>query len=60
MIDLWPFGKKGEKAEEPEPEEASGPSCSVCGKAGADKKWAGQYFHKKCLRKARKMAKSMV
>ena len=55
---LWPFGKKEEeKVEEPQP---SGPQCSFCGEAGADKKWAGQYFHKKCLRKARKMAKGMV
>lgn len=38
---------------------ADGPDCSVCGEPGADKKWAGQAFHKKCLRKARKMAKGM-
>ena len=35
-------------------------TCSVCGKAGTDKKWAGQYWHKKCLRNAKKMAKGML
>jgi hypothetical protein len=58
MIKLPSFlgGKK-----EPEPEEkyGEGPECPLCGKPGADKKFGGQYFHKKCLRKARKMAKSM-
>ena len=43
-----------------EPVSADGPECSFCGKAGADKRWAGQVFHKKCLRKARKMAKGML
>ncbi|MFC2175191.1 hypothetical protein ACFLQ2_05020 [archaeon] len=37
-----------------------GPECSFCGQPGSDKKWAGQTFHKKCLRKARKMAKGML
>jgi len=34
--------------------------CAVCNKAPCDKHWAGQYFHKKCLRKIRKGAKGML
>ena len=49
------------KIEEPEqPEPASDHICSLCNQPGADKKWAGTYWHKSCLRKARKMAKGMV
>jgi hypothetical protein len=57
-------GKKTEKPEskEPETEEETGfnEPCALCGKAGTDKKWAGQYWHKKCLRAARKGAKGMI
>ncbi len=35
-------------------------TCSVCGKAPTDKKWGGQYFHKKCFRKLKKMGKGML
>ncbi|NMA44492.1 MAG: hypothetical protein GX950_01620 [Candidatus Diapherotrites archaeon] len=34
--------------------------CGLCSKAPTDKKWGGQYFHKKCLRKMKKMAKGMI
>ena len=34
--------------------------CSFCGKLNADKKWMGQFFHKKCLRKLKKGAKKML
>jgi hypothetical protein len=34
--------------------------CAVCNLPGTDKKWAGQYWHKKCLRKARGAAKGML
>lgn len=34
--------------------------CSLCNKAPTDKKWGGQYFHKKCFRKLRKGAKGML
>ncbi|MEK6959046.1 MAG: hypothetical protein AABW59_03320 [archaeon] len=34
--------------------------CALCNKAPCDKHWAGQYFHKKCLRKIRKGAKGMI
>jgi hypothetical protein len=35
-------------------------TCSLCGKAPTDKKWGGQYFHKKCFRKLKKGAKGMI
>ena len=60
---IWPFGKKKEEKKEKEEqveEEQTGEICSVCGKPGADKKFGGMWFHKKCLRKARKKAKSLV
>ncbi len=59
---LWPFGRKkeeekvGEKSETP----LSREKCALCNQIGADKKWAGQWWHTKCLRKARKIAKGMV
>lgn len=34
--------------------------CAVCGKTGTDKKWAGQYWHKRCLRSSRRLAKGMI
>jgi hypothetical protein len=53
------FGKK----EEEEIVEVQGKyedACSVCGKSPCDKKWGGQYFHKKCFRKMRKGASKML
>ncbi|MFH0714617.1 MAG: hypothetical protein V1847_02485 [Candidatus Diapherotrites archaeon] len=57
------FGKKEEVAPpaEAETEAESGDvkyanECSLCGKPGTEKKWMGQYWHKKCLRNARKFA----
>ena len=54
-------GKKEEK-EEPKavPQGKYDETCSLCGKPGTEKKWMGQYWHKKCLRKSKKMAKGMV
>lgn len=34
--------------------------CALCGKTGAEKKWAGQYWHKKCFRSLRGKAKGMI
>lgn len=48
------------KSAEAEPEGKYSQECSLCGKAGTDKKWAGQYWHSKCYRQGRKMAKRMV
>jgi len=58
------FGKKDEK----ESEEKMGESlqgkynepCGLCGKSPTDKKWGGQYFHKKCFRRMKKGAKGMI
>jgi hypothetical protein len=58
------FGDKENKdAAAEETQEAVGKyseACSLCGKAPTDKHWAGQYFHKKCLRKMKKGAKGMI
>jgi len=35
-------------------------TCALCGGKGCEKKWAGQYWHKKCMRTMRKTAKGMV
>ena len=35
-------------------------TCALCGQAGADKKFGGQFWHKSCLRTARKQAKKMM
>jgi hypothetical protein len=34
--------------------------CALCNQKGCDKKWGGQYWHKKCLRSAKGMAKGMI
>ncbi len=53
--------KAGKKTvEEEETEEGFNEPCALCSKTGTDKKWAGQYWHKKCLRAARKGAKGMI
>ena len=51
----WPF-----KSEEGVGEEhGEGPECAACGQPGSDKKYGGQWWHKKCLRKLKKQAKGM-
>ncbi|MFH1256874.1 MAG: hypothetical protein V1494_06320 [Candidatus Diapherotrites archaeon] len=37
-----------------------GKECSMCGGMGAEKKWMGQYWHKKCLRSMKKGARKMI
>jgi hypothetical protein len=53
--------KKEEQKKEvkEEPEGKYSQACALCGGEGTDKKWAGQYWHKKCMRRARKGAKGM-
>lgn len=34
--------------------------CSLCGKSPCDKKWGGQFFHKKCFRKLKKGARGVL
>ncbi len=58
---LFNFIKKNKTTEGLEEEEAH--ICALCGKEiapGEGKYYAGQWWHKKCLRKARKMAKSFI
>ncbi|MFH1588230.1 MAG: hypothetical protein ABIA76_02755 [Candidatus Diapherotrites archaeon] len=60
------FGKKEkdkteETKKEPETESKySERECALCGGLEADKKWAGQYWHKKCMRSSKKAARKMV
>ncbi|MBN2067078.1 MAG: hypothetical protein JW744_01265 [Candidatus Diapherotrites archaeon] len=35
-------------------------ACALCGGTGTEKKWMGQYWHKKCVRIAKKGAKKMI
>ena len=37
-----------------------GETCALCGQPNCEKKWAGQYWHKKCMRQMRKTAKGMI
>ncbi|MFH1664232.1 MAG: hypothetical protein ABH986_05530 [archaeon] len=56
------FKKKEEEKQEPKeavPEGKYNQACALCGAEGTEKKWAGQYWHKKCMRKSRKMARGM-
>ncbi len=34
--------------------------CALCNQGNIETKWMGQYWHKNCLRKAKKMAKKMI
>ena len=49
-----------EKKEEEVPEGKYSETCALCGNAGTEKKWMGQYWHKKCLRKGKKAARGMI
>jgi len=51
---------KEESSEEDEPVGKYEEACSLCGKAPCDKKWGGQFFHKKCFRKIKKGARGML
>lgn len=55
-----PSSKHFQKDEEDSDEEMSREICALCNAAGADKKWAGQWWHKKCIRLARRGAKGMI
>jgi len=50
--------KKGE--EEPQPEGKYSEPCSLCGNPSSEKKWMGQYWHKKCLRQMKKAGRKMI
>ncbi len=56
---------KGKKKEEPKESnrEEEPQLCAMCGQEiapGEGKYYGGQWWHKKCLRKARKMARSLI
>lgn len=55
-------GEEGKKEESPAFTNAKYPNetCALCGGKGCEKKWAGQYWHKKCMRTMRKTAKGMI
>lgn len=59
IMDL--LGKKKEESKETKTADGkfSNP-CAACGGAGTEKKWMGQYWHKKCMRASKKMARKMV
>ena len=52
--------EKKEPAEEVPLGKYAAEECSLCGDPGSDKKWAGQYWHKRCVRLAKKQAKKML
>jgi hypothetical protein len=62
------FGKKESSTKQSGENESTGGQaqgkynepCGLCGKSPTDKKWGGQYFHKKCFRKLKKGAKGML
>ncbi len=60
------FSKGDVKKGEPKDEKPSAAqpkyseTCALCGSAGTEKKWMGQYWHKKCMRQAKKGAKKMI
>jgi len=51
--------KKKQEVEE-QPEGKYSEACSLCGGSGTEKKWMGQYWHKKCLRNLRKGSRKMI
>ncbi len=67
ITNLFGFGKKKDDKPKENIEEIDltnskykTETCALCSKPGCDKKWGGQYWHKKCLRSAKGMAKGMV
>lgn len=52
--------EKKKEAPAAEPAGKYNQACSLCGGVGTEKKWMGQYWHKKCLRAIRKGAKGMI
>lgn len=58
------FGKKEEVVSSAEEvDENAGKyneTCALCGKGPTDKKFGGQYFHKKCFRVVKRGAKGML
>jgi hypothetical protein len=52
--------KKEAQEAESEPEGKYNEACALCGNPGTEKKWMGQYWHKKCMRTAKRASKKMI
>lgn len=52
--------KEETEEETEEEEESSEETCALCGEMGTDKKWAGQRWHKACIRRMRKQSRKMI
>ncbi len=60
LTDMFKKKEEEEKKEEQiQPEGRFNQACALCGGTGTEKKWAGQYWHKRCVRRARRGAKGM-
>ncbi len=62
-MDLPFIGKKEEIKAENEEKVPTGKyeePCALCGKSPTEKKWGGQFFHKKCFRRIKKGARGML
>ncbi|PIU02674.1 MAG: hypothetical protein COT55_02290 [Candidatus Diapherotrites archaeon CG09_land_8_20_14_0_10_32_12] len=46
--------------EQKKPQQKDLEVCALCNQGNPETKWMGQYWHKNCLRKAKKMAKKMI
>ena len=53
-------GDKGEVQPSTENTKYGKETCSLCGGVGTEKKWMGQYWHRKCIRIAKKASKKMI
>lgn len=58
FLDKFKQRKEEEKGYAPQGKYSE--TCAMCGNGGTDKKWMGQYWHRKCLRLARKGARRMI
>ena len=52
--------KKKEEVEAAQPEGKYSEPCALCGGVGTEKKWMGQYWHRKCVRSAKRASKKML
>lgn len=51
---------ESEKKEKEQQEGKYSEPCAMCGGTGTEKKWMGQYWHKKCVRSAKRAARGMI
>ncbi len=60
LLDKLKGKEKKKEEEEPQPEGKYSEACSLCGNLGTEKKWMGQFWHKKCLRTLKKSGRKMI